>query len=111
MILMWLVQHCIIIMKNSKILISWIIIGRNWMNEINPLIQSLNSQNINNNLVELIIIDDSSTDGSIEMFNNILINNKQIIKLEKKSGRCIARNKGISAASGQFCLFTNSNII
>ena len=98
-------------MSKYKILISWIIIGRNWMSEINLLIQSFNNQNINENLVELIIIDDFSDDQSIQKLQNIPFQNKQIIQLDKQYGRGTARNRGINIASGKYCLFTNSNII
>ena len=93
-------------MDNSNILISWIIIGQDWSDD---LIDALNKQLANINGVELIIIDDFSLNNSIELLNNIEYKNKQIIKLEQQSGRCVARNQGINIASGKYCLFTNSN--
>ena len=93
-------------MDNSNILISWIIIGQDWSDD---LIDALNKQLANINGVELIIIDDFSLNNSIELLNNIEYKNKQIIKLEQQSGRCVARNRGINIASGKYCLFTNSN--
>ena len=98
-------------MNNSKILISWIIIGRNWVDAIDELIFSLNSQNMNANLVELIIIDDASNDDSQNQFDRINFLNKKIIILDKHSGRTIAQNTGINAANGKYCLFTQSNTI
>ena len=47
-------------MNKSEILISWIIIGKNWAEESNQLIESLNTQGLNSQPVELIIIDDCS---------------------------------------------------
>ena len=93
------------------LLISWIIIGRNWLLECDLLVESLNNQNINTQLVELIIIDDCSDDESIETLQNIKYQNKKIIQLKEQSGRCYARNYGINLASGEFCLFTNGNLI
>ena len=92
-------------------LISWIIIGRNWLPECNLLVESLNNQNINTELVELIIIDDCSEDESVEILQDIKYQNKKIIRLKEQSGRCYSRNYGINLASGEFCLFTNGNLI
>ena len=99
------------IMTNSKILISWIIIGRNWANTIKKLVDSLNNQAFDSKLIELIIIDDASSDNSIEHLKDLEFENKKIIKLDKQSGRCVARNTGIKIAEGEYCLFTNSNTI
>ena len=95
-------------MKNSNILISWIIIGRDWYDD---LINALNKQLLNIDMVELIIIDDASSNKSIKYLENIQFNNKQIITLDNQSGRCVVRNKGIQLANGKYCLFTNSNTI
>ena len=96
------------IMPNSDILISWIIIGRSWSDN---LIDALNKQLLNSDMIELIIVDDASSDRSADYLANIQLQNKQIITLEQQSGRCIARNIGIKRASGKYCLFTNSNTI
>ena len=96
------------IMQNSDILISWIIIGRDWADN---LIDSLNEQSFNSDIIELIIIDDASSNHSIDHFENVQFKNKKIIKLDQQSGRCIARNTGVKIATGKYCLFTNSNII
>ena len=98
-------------MADSKILISWIIIGRNWADTIKKLVDSLNNQAFDSKRIELIIIDDASSDNSIEHLKDIEFENKKIIKLDKQSGRCVARNTGIKIAEGEYCLFTNSNTI
>ena len=96
--------------KNS-ILISWIIIGINWSETAKLLVESLNTQDFNHRLIELIIIDDCSNDKSVAILEEIKYENKKIITLNKPSGRCYARNQGINLASGEFCLFTTSNTI
>ena len=95
----------------NNILISWIIIGRNWSSTINDLIKSLNKQKMTSDKVELILVDDASTDQSISKFNEINFSNKKTILLNKHSGRTIAQNSGIDAAVGKYCLFTQSNTI
>ena len=97
--------------QRDNILISWIIIGRNWSATSNLLIEALEQQNINTEIVELIIIDDGSNDNSIELLHSLKCENKKIIELGKQTGRCYARNQGIKLAKGQFCLFTNGNTI
>ena len=96
---------------NDNLLISWIIIGRNWLETADLLIESLNKQDFNPQLIELIIIDDCSNDQSVKLLEKINYENKKIIMLNKQSGRSYARNQGIKLASGKFCLFTNSNTI
>ena len=98
-------------MNNSNILISWIIIGRNWGNDIEELTSALNKQSWDHNIVELILVDDASTDSSNNALNNIQFENKKIIILDQHTGRCGAQNTGIKKAQGQFCLFTQSNTI
>jgi len=95
-------------MAKSNILISWIIIGQDWSEN---LINALNKQLSNIDMVELILVDDCSLNDSTKQLHNIQFKNKQIITLEKQSGRCVARNKGIELANGKYCLFTNSNTI
>ena len=81
--------------QRNNILISWIIIGRNWSATSNLLIEALEQQNINTEIVELIIIDDGSNDNSIELLHSLKCENKKIIELGKQTGRCYARNQGI----------------
>ncbi len=97
--------------QGNNILISWIIIGRNWSTTSNLLIEALEQQNINTEVVELIIIDDGSNDNSVELLHSLKCENKKIIDLGKQTGRCHARNQGIKLAKGQFCLFTNGSTI
>jgi len=96
--------------KKHEILISWIIIGNQW-DDSGLLVDAINKQDMDSKLVELIIIDDCSKNQSTKILENIDYENKQIITLNKPSGRCKSRNKGIELAKGEFCLFTNSNTI
>ena len=75
------------------------------------LVESLNQQNINPDIVEVIIIDDGSNDNSVELLHSMQCKNKKIIELGKQTGRCHARNQGIKIATGQFSLFTNGSTI
>jgi glycosyltransferase involved in cell wall biosynthesis len=60
---------------------------------------------------EMIIIDDASTDNSIEIIESYLQKDKRIklIKLEKNAGPAVARNNGIELAKGDFIAFLDSD--
>jgi teichuronic acid biosynthesis glycosyltransferase TuaG len=60
---------------------------------------------------EMIIVDDNSTDKSVEIVEKFLKKDKRIklIKLPKKSGPAIARNVGIENAQGRFIAFLDSD--
>ena len=60
---------------------------------------------------ELLIIDDASTDSSIEIINSFLSkdNRIQLIQFSKNSGPAFARNKGIDASKGEFIAFLDSD--
>ncbi|MDR0449006.1 MAG: glycosyltransferase [Rickettsiales bacterium] len=68
--------------------------------------------------IEIIVVDDCSTDGSMDIINAFSARDGRIktIKMPKNSGVGAARNTGLNAATGEFvmfldsddCLFTNS---
>lgn len=67
--------------------------------------------NQGNNIKEVIIIDDNSTDNTEEIIKSL--NNKKIkyIKSSKNIGACAARNKGIELSSGEYIAFHDSDDI
>ena len=60
---------------------------------------------------ELIIVDDLSTDNSVEIIQSFMVNDKRIKlhKLSVNSGAGIARNKAIDLAKGTFIAFLDSD--
>ena len=60
---------------------------------------------------EMIIIDDGSTDGSINLVRTILDNDKriQLISLQENQGPAKARNEGIKMACGRYIAFLDSD--
>ena len=60
---------------------------------------------------ELIIVDDCSTDNSLEVINQFLVKDTRIklIKLPNNSGAAVARNKGIEIAKGEYISFLDSD--
>ena len=91
--------------------ISIIIIGFNTNKNLKKLLDSINTIEINKS-IEVVYIDDGSTDSSYDFFN------KHIIKFSKNSyqsnenrGRSFATEKGISISRGEWLYFIRSNEI
>ena len=59
--------------------------------------------------IELIVVDDCSTDNTEEILKSINDSRIKYVKLEKNSGACIARNKGIELSTGEFIAFNDSD--
>lgn len=89
-----------------EVKISIITINLNNKKGLKQTIQSVVNQNCSN--IEYIIVDGDSVDGSKDLLNNHKIH-KAIS--EKDNGIYNAMNKGISLATGDYCLFLNSGDI
>ena len=59
--------------------------------------------------LEIIIIDDKSTDNSVDIINSYKDKRIKLIKLKKNSGVSVCRNKGIEKASGDYITFIDSD--
>lgn len=58
---------------------------------------------------EIIVVDNNSTDGSLELLNNDFRDKVCIIALEKNTGFSVAVNKGIKASKGEFVVLLNND--
>jgi glycosyltransferase involved in cell wall biosynthesis len=98
---------------NKKYFISIVVIGYNTEKTLLLLLASLNKQILlNKKLIEIIYVDDGSTDNSVKCFNSAYTKfDKKNILLKQNCGRVAATQAGINAASGQWLYFTRSNII
>ncbi|MCX3071625.1 glycosyltransferase family 2 protein [Providencia stuartii] len=92
---------------NQQELVSVIMPCYNAESYIRDSIQSVLNQTYSN--LELIIIDDVSSDNSINIINSFNDNRIKLIKLAKNSGAGAARNTGIEAAKGRFIAFLDSD--
>lgn len=58
---------------------------------------------------ELIIVDDCSTDGSWKLINTFQDKRINVLRNDTNSERCISRNNGIKASTGQYICFLDSD--
>ncbi len=89
--------------------VSIIIPFQNVENYISKCLSSLIYQSLKD--IEIICINDASTDSSKEIVQNYAQNDKRIIILntEKPSGQSYARNLGLEIASGEYIGFVDSD--
>lgn len=60
--------------------------------------------------IEIIIIDDGSTDFSSQICDNIAVNDRRILVIHKRNGGLSsARNAGLALASGELCMFVDGD--
>ena len=61
--------------------------------------------------IEVIIVDDCSSDNSRVVIENAFSenNNVRYICLEKNSGACVARNRGVQLSKGKYVAFLDSD--
>mgnify|MGYP005748952649 CR=1 FL=1 len=76
---------------------------------ISETIQSVLNQSFSD--WEMIIVDDCSTDDSVEVIQSFVERDSRIklIRLPENSGAAVARNRGIEAAQGRYIAFLDSD--
>lgn len=97
--------------NNNAPLLSIITINYNNAEGLKKTIESVLSQKLDDySTLEYIIVDGGSTDGSVEVIKESIIDTKFEIdwKSEPDKGIYNAMNKGIKKAHGKYCLFLNS---
>lgn len=73
-------------------------------------VESCYNQDIEESEYEIIIINDGSTDKSLDIINNIVLNhNNTIVKNQSNAGLSIARNNGMKLARGEYLMFVDSD--
>jgi len=59
--------------------------------------------------VEILLIDDASTDNTEQVIKGLGKENIRYFRLDKNSGQCVARNYGIGKAKGKYVAFLDSD--
>ena len=93
--------------KGSSKKISVIIPVYNREKTIERALRSVLQQTYSN--LEVIVVDDCSTDNSVKVVEDIEDDRVKIVRLKKNSGACHARNVGIKMANGDFVAFQDSD--
>ena len=86
--------------KISVITVCWNCVG-----EIEKTLTSVVAQTYSN--MEYIVVDGASKDGTLEIINKYK-NHISVLISEPDSGLYNAMNKGVKAATGQWCIFMNA---
>ena len=94
-------------MKASVIIPSY-----NSKERLNYNLISLNNQDCDFNIFEVIVVDNGSTDNTIEMLENFKAEFAfKFVRLEKNRGIARGRNEGIRRATGDILIFHDSDMI
>ena len=87
--------------------VSVIIPVYNSKKHIKDCINSVINQTYKN--LEILVVNDKSTDSSLKIINKIKDKRIKIINLKQNSGVAVARNKGIEEATGDYICFIDSD--
>ena len=91
----------------NNLFISVIIPMYNRSKTIIECLDSVCAQTFKN--IEIIVVDDFSTDNSVDLVSSYQDNRIKLIKLEKNSGAQVARNRGIIEAKREWIAFNDSD--
>ncbi len=81
-------------------LVSYIVLSYNHKNYIEKAINGIKNQTYKN--IELIVVDDGSTDGSAELLHELQKSKKFKLIVQENSGVVAALNRGVSESAGDF---------
>lgn len=92
---------------NRDLFVSVIIPSYNREKTIVRAVNSVLNQSYKN--LEVIVVDDCSSDNTASVLRVIADSRFRYIKLEKNSGACVARNTGVRLAKGNYIAFQDSD--
>ena len=93
---------------NENPLISFIIPCYNFSRYINQCVESICNQTYSN--IEVIIVNDGSTDNSKDVIDNLVSKDSRIFAIHKQNeGVSIARNAGITNSHGDYLVFVDAD--
>jgi glycosyltransferase involved in cell wall biosynthesis len=96
--------------SGNNYLLSIVIPVYNVEKYIRACLESVFHQDIDERVIEVLIINDGTTDKSMEMIDDIVRSHSNIIVINQKNqGPSVARNNGIAHARGEYILMIDSD--
>lgn len=91
--------------------LSVIVATYNRKDELRELLDSLEEQTLRKEEFEVVVVDDGSTDGTVDWLEGHRKNSSLTIRLfrQENSGPAAARNRGMQEASGEYFIFIDSD--
>lgn len=94
---------------NKKPLVSVVIVNWNRKDDLRECLASVRNQNYKN--IEIIVVDNCSTDGSIEMVRKEFPEVKLIIMPDSSYGACECYNIGFANARGKYIVILDNDVV
>ena len=97
-------------MNEKKIKVSIIVPVYNEEKTLHLILEKINEQNITGIKMEIIIVNDGSTDNSLNILKEFSHLYHKLINLEKNKGKGGAVREGLKAATGEYILFQDADM-
>ena len=95
---------------SNSLIVSVVIPAYNCDKTIRSALESVLSQTMSSGKFEIIVVDDGSSDSTLDICNNYAINNSNVTVLSQvNSGVSIARNTGIRHSKGKYITFLDGD--
>lgn len=78
---------------------------------LNTVENKLNELDYPQDKLEVIVIDDGSTDKTVELLNTLEDDKLKIIKINERKGKTNALNEGLKQATGEIIVFSDANTL
>ena len=92
--------------------ISVVIATHNQKERLRLVLAGLRGQTISAASFEVVVVDDGCSDGTAEMLDEVGRQmDLKIVRLRPNEGRCVARNRGVEAATGEFVAFLDGDAL
>ena len=91
--------------------ISVVVATYNQAERLRLVLCGLANQTLGENEFEIIVVDDGSTDQTLEVFKKTDLENIKILTLGENRGRNFARNRGIDKVSGKLVVFLDGDAL
>jgi glycosyltransferase involved in cell wall biosynthesis/peptidoglycan/xylan/chitin deacetylase (PgdA/CDA1 family) len=74
-------------------------------------LEALREQTMPADSFEVVVVDDGSTDGTETMLGDLDLPYRLVVERQPNAGAGAARNRGVEAATGRWCIFVDDDIL